>query len=188
MVAGLRVRSGMTTAMLPPGVSWTFDFSPSVAIQAGGIRKFAKDVGDFRVPLTLSVKTVMQPSIRRNFNSGGRPSWDPLSEDTIRAKGGDARILIDSGNLRFVASMFAIWTITDVSATVRDLPNMVWYGKVHQAGAKKAAIASDGNGGYGIGFVNIPARPFIMVQPEDEDRIADIFELWLSGLAKVDVR
>jgi phage virion morphogenesis protein len=186
MVNGLRIRNGMTSDKLPPGISWTFKFEPSVAIQAAGIRQFAHGIEDMRVPLTKAVKQVMQPSIRRNFNVGGRPAWEPLSEDTIKAKRGDARILIDSGNLLFVASMFAIWTITDNSATVRDLPSMVRYGKVHQKGAKKAGSGS--NGTNGRGYVNIPARPFIMVQPEDEEKIREIFARWLGRQAKVSIK
>lgn len=187
MVAGLRMRNGMTTSMLPAGVTWSFNFEPSVAIQAAGLRRFAHNLSDMREPLTKAVKEVMQPSIRKNFNVGGRPEqWEPLSDDTIRAKTGDSRVLIDTGNLRFAASAFFIWTITDNSATVRDLPPFVWYGKVHQAGAKKAGRG--GLGDFGIGHVNIPARPFILIQVEDAKAIDEIFEDWLAKRAVVDVR
>lgn len=139
-------------------------------------------------PLTEAVKKVMQPSIRQNFNMGGRPEkWAPLSEDTIRARRGDSRILVDTGDLRFVASAFFIWTITDSSATVRDLPEFVWYGKVHQAGSKKAGKGAS-NISEGLGYVNIPARPFILFQPEDAKKIEDIFADWVARRAVVDVR
>lgn len=179
---GLGIRGDMYSSLLPSGLDWSFKFEPSVAIQAAGLRRFSNNLDDLREPLTQAVKQVMQPSIRKNFNSGGRPAWEPLSEDTVKKKGGDRRILIDSGNLRFVASMFSIWTITESSATIRDLPQMVWYGKVHQTGAKKAARAD------GKGYVNIPQRQFIMFQPQDEVEIERIFAKWIAKRAKVDVR
>jgi phage gpG-like protein len=43
-------------------------------------------------------------------------------------------VLVRRGKLRGAATSFEIWSIGETSATVRDLPPAVWYGKVHQAG------------------------------------------------------
>jgi len=39
-----------------------------------------------------------------------------------------------SSDLADVASSVGIWSIGKTTATIRDLPGKVWYGKVHQAG------------------------------------------------------
>lgn len=228
--------SGLSsTNFLGAGLAF-IKFEPSLGIAATRINKLGMDIRSFREPLTRAIKQVMMPSIRTNFDVSGRPAWEPLSEATwdMRAKmgytGGD--ILLLTGNLRQVSSQFNIWTITTTSATIRDLPQKIWYGKVHQAGyegqSMKKRIAAHGGdagaamrslfkdlniihnslaaagtkpgrstkGGPGGSRITqslsektglrvtespaIPQREFLLIQPEDEADIQDIFMEWLG--------
>lgn len=178
--------SGLTFApgLMAHRVSIDMHFEPSVGISAKKLDKLGLDIRSFRVPLHRSVKQVMVPSIRMNFDSGGRPPWEPLTAFTIKRKNGNSRPLIRTGALRRVASQINIWTITNSMALVADLPQSVWYGKVHQAGY---------GGGY-EGFFDevigkqvnlgeagaIPPRPFIVLQPEDVTKIEMVFAEWLD--------
>lgn len=112
-----------------------FEFRPSLGIVAKDIDTFGADIRSMREPLQRSVRQVMIPSFRTNFSSGGRPAWEPLTAATIRMrKGASGPILIRSGALLRTMSTQRIWTITQSSATIKDLPDKVWYGKVHQEG------------------------------------------------------
>lgn len=157
MVIGLEVYTGLQPMIL-----------------AAQVEKLAKDIRSFREPLHRSVKDVLAPSIRKNFDVGGRPTWIPLADSTIRKKGHD-RPLIQSGTLRRVASQLNIWTITSDTAQLKGLPNSVGYGYVHQYGAEQYGESK------GKSFVRvIPARPFLMMQDEDQVKIAQIFDEWME--------
>jgi phage gpG-like protein len=142
----------------------------------------------------------MVPSIRRNFDEGGRPPWEPLSEFTLtrRAKeGSGTKILNRTGTLRKVASQVNIWTITTTTARIDNLPSSAWYGKVHQAGyngsMRALLVKHKGNVQKATTEYNyykrqgisddagaIPQRQFLMIQPEDELAIYEIFMTWLG--------
>lgn len=205
---GLKIRGGVTPNMLP----MTILFSPTVVIAAGRVDKLGADIRSFHEPLLRSVREVMVPSIRENFNTGGRPGWEPLSEATLEVrsnyKNPNTDPLVWTGTLRRVASQINIWTITKYSAMVVDLPEKVWYGKIHQAGyggsgtskkvatLKKLGVGKAGGIGGSQGFAHfekgggsrsiseIPARPFIMLQPEDVEAIHEVFINWLGERAK----
>jgi phage gpG-like protein len=122
----------------------SFEFKPSLGIMAKALTALGNDFQDMRVPLKRGVEDVMTISILENFMSGGRPSWDALSETTMmhrQADGSGSMILVRSGALANAASSVDIWSIGRFSATIRDLPNNVWYGKVHQAGMSGNAFA-----------------------------------------------
>ena len=120
-----------------------FEFRPSLGIVAKDIDRLAMDIRSMREPLRRSVRDVMVPSIRRNFDQGGRPAWEPLAPATIARRNYSAwPILERSGKLRRGVTTISVWTITQTAATIKDLPERIWYGKVHQAG-------SEGSGGGG---------------------------------------
>jgi phage gpG-like protein len=55
--------------------------------------------------------------------------------EMLREREGTSGPLLNrSGKLRRVAQQQNIWTVTQESASIRDLPQKVWYGKVHQEG------------------------------------------------------
>lgn len=124
-----------------------------------------------------------------------------------RMGGGSAgRLLHKTGALEHAVTQESLWSVTDVFAAVKALPASVSYGNVHQEGyggmgrkvkagmkkglspamAAKAAMADldkkilSGRGSSGGAAVNIPARPFVMFQPEDEDAVMEIFDQWLT--------
>lgn len=195
-MANFRLGSGLfvTDALVASNVSLDLKFEPSVGILARKVDKLGADIRSFREPLKRIVKEVMIPSIRQNFDAGGRPSWVPLSEFTIRRKalkGQSAAPLIGTGRLRRVMGTQKIWNIDTEKAMILDLPPEVWYGKVHQAGHEGA-----GSGGtvqlrtptgsvnvpdFGDSFEShIPARPFVSVQNEDIDAMERIMTEWVG--------
>jgi phage gpG-like protein len=115
-----------------------FVFQPTVGISARGIDKLGIDIRSFREPLKRAVQQVMAPSFQRNFAEEGRPDhWEPLSDVTLAIRdreGFGNKILDRTGRLKKVTGQLNIWTIGRETAVVRDLPESVWYGKVHQAG------------------------------------------------------
>jgi phage gpG-like protein len=169
-------------------------FEPSIGISARKLDKLGLDIRSFREPLRRSVKEVMIPSIRMNFDSGGRPPWEGLAGKTIYRKGGSTKILVTTGALQRVATQLNIWTIDSEKALISNLPQSVWYGKVHQAGygggtqQKKVRIKNVATGqwdeftesGAESGTGAIPARPFIVMQNEDIMAIERVFSDWLG--------
>jgi phage gpG-like protein len=202
MVTGLRIDRRISAGV-------QLDFLPSIGIMAAQVDKLGLDIRAFKEPLTRAVKQVMIPSIRANFASEGRPSWEPLAEQTLAAREylgyGDGPILYRTGNLAKRATQFNIWTINPVAASVQRLPADVFYGGIMQAGAEgtasslgaaaetlsgagaglysslTAAIASQAKGAGIKKTANIPARRFIMFQDEDIPKIEAVFDKWLDG-------
>jgi phage gpG-like protein len=126
-VRGLRLHDGIVS----------FEFKPTLGILARDVDKFGIDIRSFREPLRRAVKEVMIPSIRKNFTQQGRPGWEPLAEDTqlLRERlGQTGPILRRSGALMRNMGYTTMWTINEEYAIIKDLPQRVWYGKVHQEG------------------------------------------------------
>ncbi len=144
---------------------------PSTVIFASAYGRLARGFKTFRVPLEASVRRVMIPSISQNFEEGGRPPWERLSDATIERRdregtlGGEPQdILVESGTLFGDALRFARWEIGRTTAIYTNLPSRSAYGRFHQTGT-----------------TNMPARPFVVIQEEDKDAIHHIFELWRDG-------
>lgn len=199
---GLNVRS-INRGMVP-----TLTFSPSLGIAAARIDRLGLDIRSFREPIMRSIRQVMVPSIRKNFEEGGRPeAWEPLSDVTLEARsrtGNGEQTLIRTGTLESVATQINIWTVTNTTGMITDLPDKAWYGKVQQGGyggmsslikkhsgniakasaehtasllsALKSGTSISGSGSG----VNIPARPFLVYQDEDIDAIHEVFMKWLA--------
>jgi phage gpG-like protein len=156
------------------------DFLPPLAVLEFDLAKLAAGFRTFRVPLTTSVDRVLIPSILENFEVGGRPPWQPLSDETIARRerqgtmGGlfGSDILVESGELFGAMSHRARWKITGHEASISNLPNAAWYGMLHQ-------------GGDDFFNVNFPARPFAVMQREDQERIEAIFAAWVGGIVTV---
>lgn len=191
-LGGLRMTSSITSAAFP-----SVTFSPTVGIAAARVDKLGMDIRSFKEPLTRAIREVVAPSIRRNFDVGGRPKWAPLAEATLswRQRQGvmGTAPLIRSGALRRVASQINIWSIDRTSAVLAHLPQQVWYGNVHQAGlgdrgagmggfSAHLAAGGDSRGSIRSGgrVADIPARPFVLLQKGDERKIHEIFEKWLQ--------
>lgn len=188
MVTGLII----TPQLMQRQVSIDLNFEPSVGILARKVDKLGLNIKSFRVPLHDSVKKVMIPSIRKNFDVGGRPKWVPLAMGTIAQKGGNTAPLIRDGSLRRQMGYIKIWHIDSEKAMIADLPQSIWYGKVHQAGLGGTTTVSVRNIATGA-ITNIteeseggiPARPFVMIQKQDERGIERIFDQWLKMRIKM---
>lgn len=199
-VKGLRLAGNLTPELVP-----TVTFSPTLGMVAARIDKLGLDIRSFKVPLTRAIRDVMVPSIRKNFAEQGRPeSWTPLSDSTIAMRsyfGYESGPILDrTGLLKRTASQINIWDISETSAVIRDLPDKIWYGKVQQGGyeggsmaalvkkhggdiaaANEAHTQSLLNGTQNtIGAASIPARPFLVFQDEDDDKIREVFMVWLA--------
>lgn len=183
----------ITPALTQRNVSIDLHFQPSVGILARRFDKLGADIRSFREPLKRAVKEVVIPSIKANFDAEGRPGWAQLSEQTVTRRGSAHPILRRSGRLRRVATQLNIWTIDREKALIADLPDSVWYGKVHQAGFGSHDVQEDfaypgGHLGTPVsqGLKNlgeagsIPPRPFVMLQPEDLNAIDQVFLDWLD--------
>lgn len=136
----------------------TGSFSRDSKMMATELLAASQSIRSLRVPLTKSVKEVIIPSIRQNFNAEGRPSWAELKPATIKKRKYAHPILNDKGILRRRALQFNIWTIDKDSAQITGLDSRVDYAGYHQSGTSK-----------------MPQRAFVMYQPEDIQKINDIF-------------
>jgi phage gpG-like protein len=165
-VRGLRIDEGLT-----------FEFKPSIGLSARRIDKLGLEIKSFREPLSRSIKQVLAPSFKRNFQVGGRPDkWEPLAEETVKFRARDGfgplPILVRTGLLRKTIQQFNIWNVNETQAAITDLPEKIWYGKVQQAGLVK--------GGKSAAAGNVPAREFVLIQGEDYDKIEKVFSDWFA--------
>lgn len=178
----------ITPALMQHQVSIDLNFEPSVGILARKVDKLGASIRSFKEPLKRAVKDVMIPSIRRNFDEGGRPAWEPLAPATIENRGGDTAPLVRTGLLRRTMGYINIWHIDGEKAMITDLPDSIWYGKVHQAGMgatrEVVRIKNPLTGKYtesvSGNIAGIPARPFVVMQDEDVDDIEEIFDDWID--------
>jgi phage gpG-like protein len=165
-------------------VAVSFDFEPSIGVLANQMQKFGLEFEHLREPLFLSISKVMIPSFRANFAAEGRPPWDELSVETAKRRGASHPILRRTGRLEKDATSTKRWYITDTGAAIKDWPSSSWYGRLHQAGygmASKASVAKQTS--RSAAKTVIPARPFIMFQEEDPEKIQAIFMEWMTAKA-----
>lgn len=143
-------------------------------IMAAEFETLGANVDNFEEPLKRSVEEVMAPSIRQNFNSGGRPSWAPLSNFTYimkAARGHSSDTLVATGALSSRASSPDLWTISGAEGTaaIEGLPADIAHGLFHQTGFVNARTGK-----------SVPAREWAVIQDEDANRIEEIFDEWLG--------
>lgn len=156
-------------------VDLMFDFHPSIGLLAKQVDTFGMNIKSFREPLKRSIQKVLAPSFRANFDAQGRPlRWAPLAEFTVEKRGASGPILDRSGLLKRTIQQFNIWSIDSEKAAITNLPQKIWYGKLHQAGYK----------GTGKATFSFPERPFVLIQdPDDYDAIEKVFFDWLQERA-----
>jgi len=183
-----------------------WDFQPAPGIVAKDIDRLGIDIRSFREPLVKAIRTVMMPSIRKNFQVGGRPEpWQALAAYTVAKRSATGPILVRSGNLARAASSFAIWSIGETSAAIKSMPSNVWYGNLHQAGYGSIGDIARRQLGPGATLqdiqeramelfmgatpakkqtkVTIPQREFALFQQEDMEDIQEIFADWMEDRA-----
>lgn len=151
-------------------------FKPPLAVIQKDLRTLGVDLRSLREPLKRSIQQVIIPSIRANFDAQGRPAWAPYAASTLEfhemlGTEMSRSLLNRTGALKSSATTLAIWSIGKEDAKLNGLPSKVWYGNLHQTG---------GRGGKQTGKGTIPARPFIMFQDEDYEKITEVFAKWLD--------
>jgi len=147
-------------------IDMDFTFRPSLGISARRLDRLGLSIRSMREPLKRSIQQVLAPSFRKNFDVGGRPdAWAPLADFTIEQRGNAGPILERSRLLKRTIQQLNIWHIDTQKAALLDLPPKIWYGKLQQAGRDDQ---------------NLPARPFVMIQDEDYDKIERVFQIWLA--------
>lgn len=149
------------------------EFKPPLSVIKRDLDALGVDIRSFREPLKRCIQQVMIPSIRQNFDSSGRPPWAPYAASTLEFHEmlGEAMsrgLLIRSGALRGAATTLNIWSLSQEEAKFNGLPGGVWYGNLHQTGGKSGKTGT------------MPARPFVMFQDEDGDKIVEVFAKWLD--------
>jgi len=186
------------SAMQAASFGLEIDMDPSAIIMIASFDKLGLDIRSFRVPLERSVREVMAPSLRQNFFEQGRPDqWQELAEQTVYTKellGYSATApfpLVRTGKLRTVAGQINLWVIDGIEGTATvELPETVWYGRVHQEGGSSGGIGSierrrsrltgqikeieRGVPGY------VPQRIWAIIQDRDIDAIEEVFDKWLE--------
>lgn len=161
-------------------------FVKQAYIDANAIELLAANVKSFKDPLEQSLREVVVPSIRKNFESQGRPRWMPLSKETLISRGwrefgvvrrkhlstkapmskSGFRILDRTGRLKGAATQLNMWEVKDNQLTFRVnfFSGKVPYGVFHQ-----------------LGTDNMYMREFIVLGGGDRDEtdIQIIFDQWL---------
>lgn len=159
--------------------SVSIEFVPPLERIQEDLAEIDRDLSNMRTPLRESVRSVVIPSIDTNFQAGGRPTWQSLSPETVNRRlrqGTGTRVLQETGKLRAAATQFSRWEIGTQEARISN-----WPANVHT----RAAVAEGGasRAGY-TRSVTIPARPFLMIQPEDADNVEEIFLDWMERVAR----
>lgn len=150
------IPAGFPTISIDPG------FFRDIGAVLAAIDLLGEHLDDFDEPLTAALELVIIPSIAKNFEVGGRPKWAKLSTSwALRRIPGP--ILIQTGAMFQSTQAVANWTVSDDSVQLDGLN--IKYAPFHQYGTRK-----------------MPARPFVMYQPEDVEEIVQIFEIWVDGL------
>jgi phage gpG-like protein len=171
------------------GMGIEIEMDPSPVLLVAAWDKLGLDIRSFRVPLERSVRQVIGPSLKTNFDVGGRPQWEFLSPDyaakrerkkstrgMIGSSGavtsgsfegsimGVANVLVLSGRLARTAGQLRIWDIDGLEGLATlSLPADVWYGAIHQEGHHP-----------------VPQREWAVFQPEDLDDIEKVFADWME--------
>jgi phage virion morphogenesis protein len=140
------------------------------------LKKLATKLRDPDAILTVAAGTI-RDSVYENFAEGGRPnSWAPLSPVTLKRRKSSGGILVVRGGAGGLEGSINI----AVEGGKAYVGTNAIHAAVHQFGAAKGAFGKSKRGGP-IPWGNIPARPFLVVQPGDEARIkADVETYWAA--------
>jgi phage gpG-like protein len=136
-----------------------FDSSPIQV--ANDLYGFAEELDDMKPALTRIVNKVAIPGIRKNFDVGGRPPWEPLTADTLDRRGG-SQPLVSTGKMRSKATSIRAWEINKQDAELIG-SNVTEYAMFHQDGTR-----------------NMPARPWATLTPQEEEEAETEMVEWIS--------
>lgn len=123
------------------------------------LNKLANAAQD-RMPLMRSIAGTMESAVLQNFDVGGRPKW-------LGLKYRQGTPLVDTENL-----MNSITSYYDNDSA--EVGTNEPYAAIHQFGGKA------GRGRK----VDIPARPFLVLTPQDEDDILEDVQAYFRSVVK----
>lgn len=123
------------------------------------LNKLANAAQD-RTPLMRSIAGTMESAVLQNFDVGGRPKW-------LGLKYRQGTPLVDTENL-----MNSITSYYDNDSA--EVGTNEPYAAIHQFGGKA------GRGRK----VDIPARPFLVLTPQDEDDILEDVQAYFRSIVK----
>jgi phage gpG-like protein len=151
-------------------LAWMFGRAPEHV--ARDLFRLSHDVHhDTRGLLTRAVDEIVRPSIAENFAADGRPPWEPLAESTMerreRAGFTPDDPLTASGAGERSATAKARWRITADRAEYRgdSFPSSTAYMALHEVGELSG---------------HFPARPYAVVQPEDQEALGRLAGDWFD--------
>lgn len=134
---------------------------PLVDLTIEGLRDVEQDLAAMRAraadetPAMEAIQVVMIRSAHENFVAGGRPTWQPLSAATVKRRRNEDKVSIqilrDTGLL--MLSLF-------------ETPNQY---SVREVTPQSVAIGTNrpGASAHQEGSSRLPARPFLIHQPQD---------------------
>lgn len=169
------------------------EFGSGAIVTARRIDTLSAGFKSFQKPLMTALRTVIVPSIKRNFEAQGRPPWKALTRKTIynRLMEGYPRgpILDKSGRLKREAVKLNNWEYRNNELAFRGLyfTQKVPYASFHQFGARtrlNSGSASNlimgrvGSSGFSVRVGQsrqLVPRPFIQLTTDEEAEIFTIF-------------
>lgn len=113
-----------------------------------------------RTPLMRSIAGTMESAVLQNFDVGGRPKW-------LGLKYRQGTPLVDTENLM---NSITSYYDNNIAMVGTNEP----YAAIHQFGGKA------GRGRK----VDIPARPFLVLTPQDEDDILEDVQAYFRSVMK----
>lgn len=113
-----------------------------------------------RTPLMRSIAGTMESAVLQNFDAGGRPKW-------LGLKYRQGTPLVDTENLM---NSITSYYDNNIAMVGTNEP----YAAIHQFGGKA------GRGRK----VDIPARPFLVLTPQDEDDILEDVQAYFRSIVK----
>lgn len=130
-------------------------------------------ISDFKPALKEIGSEVITPSIRQNFNVGGRPPWLPLAAATVEKKSrqgaaSPTKILVHTGALEQAAIDADRYKVS--STELKAAPFGIRYWGYHQTG--------DG----------VPQRVIMMLQAADRSKITRVFANYIRRFMVFDPR
>lgn len=146
-----------------PSITFGAEFFADAAQVQAAIELLGDRLDDFREPLQISLDLVILPSVAQNFAAQGRPRWAALSPNTVLYRP-PGPILQVTGALFHATQNRSNWVSTKDSVAMIGIDE-VQYAPYHQFGTRK-----------------MPARPHVMYQPEDIEKIVQVFEIWIDGV------
>lgn len=158
--------------------------------------KMAGKYEDIR-PLALGIMSLLRESCAKNIYEGGRPAWQPLSQNTLAYKklmGYPSKILVATGGLAAaVGNRGAAGNISEFDGELIRAGVKGMIAKWLQQGTKPYVIVPRGKGYLAFQAANgkvfakkvhhpgLPPRPFIVIQPDDWKQIKALIKEWADS-------